>query len=61
VFLEDYIITALVGTLKIIVQAIEKNKRIFSETGNVSHNLMTVNYIDIITTINGLPDTLRND
>jgi len=37
-FLEDYIITALVGTLKIIIQAIEKNKRIFSETGNVSRN-----------------------
>lgn len=35
-FVEDYIITALVGTLKIIVTAVEKNKRIFTENGKVS-------------------------
>lgn len=43
-FLQDYIITALVGTLKIIAQAIEENKRIFSENGSVSYNSMSVNY-----------------
>lgn len=38
-FLEDYITTALIGTLKIIVQSIEDNKIIFSKSGNVSVNL----------------------
>lgn len=37
--MEDYIITALVGTLKLIVEAIEKNDRKFSEKGNVSIDL----------------------
>jgi len=34
-FVEDYITTALVGTLKIIVKSIENNKRIFNANGNV--------------------------
>ncbi|VVC38473.1 Tubulin-tyrosine ligase/Tubulin polyglutamylase [Cinara cedri] len=39
-FLEDYIITALIGTLKIIVQAIEKNERKFSEKGNIPYDMI---------------------
>jgi len=39
-FVEDYITTALVSTLKIIVQAIENNKMIFTENGNVSLNFI---------------------
>jgi len=39
-FVEDYIITALISTLKIIVKAIENNKRIFTANGNVSFNLI---------------------
>jgi len=39
-FVEDYIITALISTLKIIVKAIENNKRIFTENGNVSFSLI---------------------
>jgi len=50
-FVEDYITTALVSTLKIIVQAIENNKMIFTANGNVSFNFIvtvrvyTSNYI----------------
>jgi len=39
-FVEDYITTALVSTLKIIVQAIENNKMIFTANGNVSLNFI---------------------
>jgi len=39
-FVEDYITTALVSTLKIIVKAIENKKKIFTESGNVSFNLI---------------------
>jgi hypothetical protein len=39
-FVEDYITTALVSTLKFIVKAIENNKRIFTANGNVSLNLI---------------------
>jgi len=39
-FVEDYITTALISTLKIIVKAIENNKRIFTANGNVSFNLI---------------------
>lgn len=46
-FLEDYILTALIGTLKIIVHAIEKNKRIFSENGNVSFRLHSIYSIEV--------------
>lgn len=38
-FVEDYITTALVSTLKIIVKAIENNKKIFAANANVSFNL----------------------
>lgn len=38
-FVEDYITTALISTLRIIVKAIENNKRIFTLNGNVSFNL----------------------
>jgi len=38
-FVEDYITTALVSTLKIIVKAIESNKKMFAANGNVSFNL----------------------
>jgi len=39
-FVEDYITTALISTLKIIVKAIENNKKIFTANGNVSSNLI---------------------
>jgi len=35
-FIEDYITTALVSTLKIIVKGIEDNKKMFSSNGNVT-------------------------
>jgi len=38
-FVEDYITTALVSTLKIIVKAIENNKNMFTTDGNVCINL----------------------
>jgi len=38
-FVEDYITTALVSTLKIIVNAIENKKNIFAANGKVSFNL----------------------
>jgi len=41
-FVDDYIITALISTLKIIVKAIENNKRIFTENGNVSFKLIVL-------------------
>lgn len=44
IFMDDYMVTALVSTLKIIVQAIEKNKIIFSENGNVSNNSINCIY-----------------
>lgn len=34
-FIADYIITALIGVLEIIVQSIENSNEIFSESGNV--------------------------
>lgn len=34
-FVEDYITTALISTLKIIVKAIENNKKMFATNGNV--------------------------
>jgi len=44
-FVEDYITTALVSTLKIIVKAIENNKRIFNVNGNVSFDsIVSVQY-----------------
>jgi len=39
-FVEDYITTSLISTLKIIVRAIENNKMIFTENGNVSLNFI---------------------
>ncbi|XP_015364911.1 PREDICTED: tubulin glycylase 3A-like [Diuraphis noxia] len=39
-FVEDYITTALVSTLKIIVQAIENNKMIFTENGNIPYKII---------------------
>ncbi|XP_026821173.1 tubulin glycylase 3A-like [Rhopalosiphum maidis] len=39
-FVEDYITTALVSTLKIIVKAIENNKTIFTSNGNIPYNLI---------------------
>jgi len=41
-FVEDYITTSLISTLKIIVQAIENNKMIFTANGNVSFNLIAI-------------------
>lgn len=46
-FMEDYVLTALVGTLKIIVHAIEKNKNIFSINGNVSFWLHSIYFIEM--------------
>lgn len=43
-FVEDYIATALVSTLKIIVKAIENNKIIFTANGNVSFDLIKLLY-----------------
>ncbi|CAH1731502.1 unnamed protein product [Aphis gossypii] len=39
-FVEDYIITALISTLKIIVKAIENNIRIFTENGNIPFKMI---------------------
>ncbi|XP_060851495.1 tubulin glycylase 3A-like [Rhopalosiphum padi] len=39
-FVEDYITTALVSTLKIIVQAIENNKMIFTANGNIPYTII---------------------
>ncbi|CAI6344638.1 unnamed protein product [Macrosiphum euphorbiae] len=39
-FVEDYITTALVSTLKIIVQAIENNKVIFTANGNIPYTII---------------------
>jgi len=47
-FVEDYIITALVSTLKIIVKAIENNKRIFNVNGNVSFDLIVISKCTIL-------------
>jgi len=41
-FVDDYMITALIDTLKIIVKGIENNKRIFTENGNVSFKLIVL-------------------
>jgi len=43
-FVEDYITTALVSTLKIIVKAIENSKKIFDANGNVSQFIVTLLY-----------------
>lgn len=50
-FVEDYITTALVSTLKIIVKAIENNRRIFSTKGNVYFNLIVTSYTKIVPNI----------
>ncbi|CAI6373504.1 unnamed protein product [Macrosiphum euphorbiae] len=39
-FVEDYITTALVSTLKIIVKAIENNKNMFTTDGNIPYKLI---------------------
>ncbi|CAH1731116.1 unnamed protein product [Aphis gossypii] len=39
-FIEDYITTALVSTLKIIVKGIENNKKMFSSNGNIPYNFI---------------------
>ncbi|XP_060881988.1 tubulin glycylase 3A-like [Metopolophium dirhodum] len=39
-FVEDYITTALISTLKIIVKAIENNKRIFTANGNIPYKMI---------------------
>lgn len=39
-FVEDYITTALISILKIIVKSIEYNKMIFTKNGKVSFNLI---------------------
>ncbi|XP_022176617.1 tubulin glycylase 3A-like [Myzus persicae] len=39
-FVEDFITTALVSTLKIIVKAIENNKRMFTENGNIPYEFI---------------------
>jgi len=57
-FMEDYITTALVSTLKIIVQAIENNKMIFTANGNVSLNFI-VRLSKTITLLSS-PDTIYN-
>lgn len=43
-FMEDYITTALIGTLKTIVQAIGENKKILSSNGNVRFSLIITEY-----------------
>ncbi|XP_003244151.1 tubulin glycylase 3A isoform X2 [Acyrthosiphon pisum] len=39
-FVEDYITTALISTLKIIVKAIENNKKIFTTNGNIPYTII---------------------
>ncbi|KAL5245423.1 hypothetical protein ACI65C_012833 [Semiaphis heraclei] len=39
-FVEDYITTALVSTLKIIVKSIENSKKIFDANGNIPYNII---------------------
>ncbi|XP_025195685.1 tubulin glycylase 3A-like [Melanaphis sacchari] len=39
-FVDDYITTALISTLKIIVLAIENNKMIFTKNGNIPYTLI---------------------
>ncbi|CAI6354325.1 unnamed protein product [Macrosiphum euphorbiae] len=39
-FVEDYITTALISTLKIIVKAIENNKKIFNANGNIPFKMI---------------------
>ncbi|XP_025191717.1 tubulin glycylase 3A-like [Melanaphis sacchari] len=39
-FVEDYITTALVSTLQIIVKAIENNRNIFTINGNIPYNII---------------------
>lgn len=60
-FVEDYITTALVSTLKIIVHAIENNKMIFSANGNVSFNFIVTVYVYTqVITLFSTPDTMYN-
>lgn len=59
IFLEDYIITALTGTLKIIIQSIEENRIIFSKSGNVSVNYIIDTLTELYSSVKVL--TYRND